>query len=170
VEKLGTGRQVACKIRVCQNAADRAGERGRVFGSGEKAGDLMLDHVFRSAAAGRHDGNPASHRLQHRQPEALLAGRAYEDVQGRQIGGGLADVPGEDDVCRYAQVPRERLDMTGELGPYRRAALADQRQRTSSRRKRSEHLYRDVLALPRFYPPHHADERAAVMPQRAPGR
>ena len=126
---------VAARLGLGDAGRDRRGVE-RIDEHGGAAGDLL-----RRAPAGRHDGRPAGHRLEHREPEALVERREDEAartaVERRELLVGDAARPARHVDAAPAACPDDAQLDARAAGPPRRRAPGSCAARASPPRARS---------------------------------
>ncbi len=126
---LAAAHEIRTQPRLAEHAVDRGGDGVFVAGLDEQR--AHAEDLAEGRPAAGDDRNPARHRLQHGQAEALVLREQDEHVRGRVTRGeaGVADVAGDVHQPRAAQRRHQRLqverrmravvahDLEGEIGP-----------------------------------------------------
>ena len=89
-------------------------DAGYVAGQDEHAGLAVVDDVDGAFDAGRDDGEPGGHGLEHGVGHAFPEGREHEDVGGGEHGGDVAAEAEEADVVADAELTGERVEVVFE--------------------------------------------------------
>ena len=104
---------------VAEQADQRAGQRGRVAGSGDQGVLLVAQELVGALAGGGHHGQAAAHGLEVGDPERLHQGRHGEDTRRAVViqESAVADRPEEVAPTRHAQPLGEAFRALGVVAP-----------------------------------------------------